>query len=286
MKTIKGTTDDDSLTAKGSGSHIIGYAGDDTIMGRGGNDVLEGGDGNDKITGGNGDDKINCGNDYTVDPEDYGTTYLHDYGYGGGGNDIIHGNDGIDWLYGENGSDKLFGDAGDDFLFGGTGVDTINGGDGEDIIEGGSGKDVLMGAAGNDRLILMAGNDEANGGAGNDTYILQRDKPRITDLKGGDIYEIADGDANAWIFDKDGADRIVYDDFELREMMVQRDANDLLIKIDGNTGIVTISDFFMKKVHHIEKLQVSDGEDGLDSYALSETKNIAIGEWIDAKDIW
>jgi hypothetical protein len=69
-------------------------------------------------------------------------------------------------------------------------------------------------------------------------------------------------------------------------MMVQRDANDLKIKVDGNTGVVTISDFFMKRVHQIEKLVVSDGDNGLDSYALSETKNLAIGEWIDAKDIW
>lgn len=82
---ITGSTNSDTIIARGSKITINGGAGDDLFVGNASKDSLNGSDGNDKLYGNAGNDKI----------------------YGGNGNDTLRGDAGNDLLTGGAGADKF-----------------------------------------------------------------------------------------------------------------------------------------------------------------------------------
>lgn len=83
IKTIKGNSNNNSLTGTSGQDYIYGYAGNDTISGGAGADTVDGGLGHDAL-------------------------------YGGLGNDVLLGGEGNDALSGDSGNDTLDGGAGTD----------------------------------------------------------------------------------------------------------------------------------------------------------------------------
>ncbi len=89
---LRGTVEDDTISAAGGADTVLGLAGDDVLLGGGGDDVMEGAAGRDALFGGAGDDTLRGGaGDDAV--------------YGGVGNDVINGGAGNDLLGGGLGDD-------------------------------------------------------------------------------------------------------------------------------------------------------------------------------------
>ena len=88
-----GTSGNDVICPKPSGSTVQGGAGNDVLYGSPSGDTLQGGDGDDVI-------------------------------FGGAGNDTIQGGNGNDTMFGDDGNDTLQGMAGTDTANGGAGYDT------------------------------------------------------------------------------------------------------------------------------------------------------------------
>lgn len=199
-KSIKGTSDDDTLVGDVQKDTLYGYGGDDILDGKAGGDDMRGGIGNDTYIAddaddyveeksGEGTDLVKASVDFTLSAHVEnlkltGTASIDGTGNalantitgnaasnklsGGAGNDRLLGNDGDDALFGGSGNDVLAGGTGNDALYGGTGKDVIYAGAGNDKAYGGSGDDILYGAAGNDALGGAGGRDMLFGGAGTD----------------------------------------------------------------------------------------------------------------------
>ncbi|RED43694.1 calcium-binding protein [Aestuariispira insulae] len=154
--------------------------------------------------------------DYDVTAH-YGTS-KHDYfcgaGGGGAGDDNpdyraeFHGRGGNDFIRGSGADDKLFGDSGDDQIVGGRGDDFLRGGLGNDRLEGERGTDVVF------------------GGLGNDTYVFNR------------------GDGEMRSYDVGGNDTIELHGANLEELSFHRFDQNLAIKINGTSDIVSIRGYF------------------------------------------
>lgn len=181
-KTIKGTSDNDTLVGGSQKDALYGYGGDDIYIADNADDYVEekSGEGMDlvkasvdstlgahvenlKLTGtasidGTGNELAN-----TITGNAASNTLS-----GGAGDDKLLGNDGDDALFGGSGNDVLAGGNGGDALYGGTGKDAVYAGDGGDKAHGGSGNDRLYGGAGNDALSGGSGRDALYGGAGRD----------------------------------------------------------------------------------------------------------------------
>lgn len=288
MKTKNGTDDDDILTGSNTATKINGLAGDDTITGGKGDDIIDGGTGNDSIHGGGGDDQITCGsNGEQVDGQ-----IKSDQAYGDGGQDKLRGEGGAQWLHGGAGMDRLLGGDGDDFLFGDNGSDNLNGNAGNDYLNGGLGKNTLAGGDGNDILESLAGKDAMNGGDGDDRYSIggsQAHRVTITDKSGSETYQIMNADADTFIFDRSGSDKLDLSGLSginKDALTFTRSANDLVIEV-GHGGETTIQNFFLTSADRVETLLADDPDSGAShSYSLSELKGLSNGESRDGEDLW
>lgn len=193
------------------------------------NDVYNGSATNDTIFGAAGDDLL----------------------YGNAGDDIITGNAGKDRLYGGAGSDQLNGSEGDDQLFGEDGNDRLLGGIGNDLLNGGLGDDQLLGEDGNDTLAGGKGVDTLDGRKGDDTFLfnLGDGKDRVTDgVLASDLFGLND-------HLKLGAG------IQETNVVIGRNANDLLIGIKGNTADqITVTSQFLANAAQIgvEKISLGD----------------------------
>lgn len=97
-----------------------------------------------------------------------------------------------DALIGAGMDDALWGGRGNDVAFGGGGMDELDGGDGSDILFGGAENDGLTGGDGRDVLDEGAGHGDLEGGRGDDVLI------------GGT-------GADAFVFDPNSGDDVIYD---------------------------------------------------------------------------
>jgi Ca2+-binding RTX toxin-like protein len=181
---------------------IRGMDGNDVIIGLGGNDRLIGDAGNDRLVG-------NAGNDLLV---------------GGRDRDVLVGGTGNDRLIGGTDRDVLVGGTGNDRLIGGTGRDRLIGSVGNDTLIGGSDRDVLIGGAGNDRMDGGAGNDRITTGGGRDQIVLRRNSrfDVVTDFQ-------------------NGRDRIDLVGIRFGQLTLERDRNDVLIKL-GRSNLMRLED--------------------------------------------
>jgi VCBS repeat-containing protein len=150
--------------------------------------------------------------------------------YGYSTNDTISGGDGNDVISGLAGDDVLNGDAGNDWLEGNTGNDTLNGGSGTDVLHGNSGNDVLSGGAGTDYLY---------GGTGNDTYLFGRNSGQDT-IQEGEWLQSGDTSYDTVQF---AADVLPSD------VLVQREYDDLVLRIGGTTDVLRVANYFYNNTH-------------------------------------
>jgi VCBS repeat-containing protein len=181
------------------------------------------------------------------------------YGYstndtisGGDGNDVISGLAGDDILNGDAGNDVLSGDAGNDTLNGGSGNDWLEGNTGNDTLNGGSGNDVLHGNSGNDVLSGGAGTDYLYGGSGNDTYLFGRGSGQDT-IQEGEWLQSGDTSYDTVQF---AADVLPSD------VLVQREYDDLVLRIGGTTDVLRVSFFFTSNIYPeylVEEFRFADG---------------------------
>ncbi|MGJ8531684.1 MAG: LysM peptidoglycan-binding domain-containing protein [Alphaproteobacteria bacterium] len=245
-KNNDGTIDGSEVTVREIDGNVI-----KTIIGSSGNDTLTGGDGDQILIGGAGADKLK-GDDGT-DTASYATSlagltanldtrswntgdatgdryYSIENLIGTDFDDELVGNSGDNEIRGGAGNDDIWGEAGDDFIKGGDGDDYIDGEAGDDIIEGGEGKDDLWGDAGNDILRGGAGNDDLDGEAGDDTLEGGDGKD---DLWGDDGNDILRGDAgNDYLVGGGGDDTL--EGGEGNDDLWGEDGNDILKGGAGN----------------------------------------------------
>ncbi len=166
---------------------------------------------------------------------------------GGGGNDFLHGDAGNDALKGAAGDDRLFGGDGDDALAGGEGNDGLSGEDGDDTLAGGAGDDNLFGGDGNDVLIGDSGSDQLLGGNGDDTYHFG--------LNFGQHVVVETGNA------------LSHDTIDLAELApsdvrLYRDAEDLVISVNGTTDRIKVQNYFSSDGaggNAVEFIELADG---------------------------
>ncbi|MGI2030327.1 calcium-binding protein, partial [Endozoicomonas acroporae] len=182
------------------------------------------------------------------------------------GNDTLWGYASDDNLSGLKGNDVIHAGAGADNVDGGEGNDTVYGGDGQDILTGGEGVDRLYGQDNNDQLIGDGGSDQLYGGSGDDVLVGGSAGDMLQGGSGNDTYRIAKGDGFDTITEASQGDDV--DLIELGEGIlpesttVQRQSNDLLIKIDGDSQSIRVKYYFNNDVssnYSVDAILFADG---------------------------
>ncbi|MBU1052985.1 MAG: hypothetical protein KKC46_04045 [Proteobacteria bacterium] len=162
----------------------------------------------------------------------------------------IEGTDNADAVKGSltEGDGYINGLAGSDVIYGTSRNETLINETGDSILVAGAGNDRIWAGAGNDILDGGTGNDELKGEAGNDTYIFRlgsgQDKIIDTDSTEGNTDTI-------WI-----GSNLTPDDITLRRV-----GNNLVVKINNTTDIMTVQDFFKNDspLNRVEQIQFMDG---------------------------
>ncbi|WP_420475452.1 calcium-binding protein [Noviherbaspirillum sp. ST9] len=309
---ISGLGGNDILIGYGGDDTLLGGDGDDNLNGHDGRDTLDGGAGNDTLAGGNGGDTYKfargSGQD-TISEDDYTTseadtievdalaseiTLVRDEN-----NLILRINGTTDTLtvtgwfhdsgrfrveqlrFSDNtlwGVSKLLdtasvtiGTAGGDTLYGSNGTDLIDGRGGNDVLIGYGGDDTLLGGDGDDNLNGHDGRDTLDGGAGNDT---------LAGGNSGDTYKFARGSGQDTIVEDDyttsEADTIEVDALP-SEITLLRDANNLILRINGTTDTLTVSGWFQDSGRfRVEQLRFSDNT-VWDAGKLLDTASAPVG---------
>ena len=146
-------------------------------------------------------------------------------------------------LVGTTGEDLLEGLTGDDQLFGLAGNDWLVAGEGNDYLDGGDGDDFQLGGAGNDQLGGDSGNDILIGDAGDDRYVF---KPG----SGSDIIDNRGGGTDWLLFDAS---------LTIDKLIFTRVQDDLVIKIEDSTDMVTVKNWFVSPGYQISYIQPGGG---------------------------
>ena len=137
--------------------------------------------------------------------------------------------------------------------------DMYLGDQGNNSFRAGDGSDLLSGSTGNDTLYGETGNDTLDGGSGNDN------------LRGGadaDVYLFGTGDGQDTIYNSDtngvgvSADAVVFKaGISPIDVTLRRSGSDLLIRINGTTDNLTVSNYFNADAttgYAIETLRFAD----------------------------
>ena len=158
----------------------------------------------------------------------------------------------------DEGKNALIGTANNDLIFGEKGNDTFYSGAGNDVIYGGEGNDKIKGGEGNDYI---------EGGAGND------------------IYYINAGDGTDTIEDKEGDNRVIVNDREIKLLLKQADGSyknpDGAIKAAIEDTDLVIYDAVTGAKIAILNENFQDGDFGihlLDSPVTPDTTNTILGD--------
>ncbi len=258
--TVWGAAD---LPSQLAGLPLIGTNGDDYMSGDFGNNTLNGGAGNDTLVGGTGNDT------YLFNPG-YGHDTISEYNnsadnvdtvrFGAGitANDVTFSRNGYDLVLNINGiADQLkiqSWDSGNAWR-----IERLEFADGTvwgtaDLpsqlaglpLIGTSANDSLYGDSGNNTLDGGAGNDILGGGIGNDIYLFNL---------GGGQDTIYDSDATAG-----NVDTIRFGvGIAASDIIFSRSGNDLVLRINGTTDQLTISNWGANANSRIERAEFVDG---------------------------
>jgi Ca2+-binding RTX toxin-like protein len=248
-----GTPGADSLTGTSAPDHFNGYAGNDTLSGGGGNDTYQ-------FNWGYGVDTI-------LDTATPGAGNVLQFGSGIILDSIIlgHTTDTLIIQVGWDGDMVLLPGFDPTNAYGAHAIDTFQFDDGSSMSYaqlmdfafdniGTTGDDTLVGTSASDLFNGQTGNDTQSGGAGNDQYVYGW------------------GDGQDTIIETDStpgnADRLIfYDVIDPMHLVLSQQANDLRLAVYGDTGAVTIQDWFLGADHQVEDIQAASGQ-----YHLANTQ--------------
>jgi Ca2+-binding RTX toxin-like protein len=284
---VANNSGNDSFYGSYQGETIDGGVGDDVIDGRSGDDIIIGGAGNDSVGGANGNDIYRFargdGQDVIKDPTGSGYGGFDTIEFAAGisasdltvvqsansgyqdlilkingttdqvtiSNEVVDSNWTIEQVKFADGTTlgmpqllqmALANNSGNDSFYGSYQGETIGGGAGDDVIDGRGGDDIIIGGTGNDFV---------GGSSGNDTYRFAR------------------GDGQDVIKDPTGAGYGGFDTIEFAagisasDLTVVQSANsgyqDIILKINGTTDQVTISNELVDSNWTIEQVKFADG---------------------------
>ncbi|PYD22726.1 calcium-binding protein [Pseudomonas savastanoi pv. glycinea] len=282
---LKGASGNDTLSGRAGNDALLGGEGKDMLNGEDGNDILDGGAGNDTLNGG-------YGSDTYVFRRGAGQDTVNNYAY----NDTTPNKLDVVKLEGLNPADVLLRREVNDLIIqikstgetlkvsshfstsailgytidqlqfddgtiwnttdissnlaGQTSVDPLNlAGTGEnDVLAGGAGNDTLSGAAGDDVLDGRTGNDRLDGGAGDDIYLFGKGA-------GQDTISSYEGRVGK-------LDTVRLTALNASDISLVRDANDLVINVNGTADSLRISNHFIGEAtsgYQIDRIQFADG---------------------------
>lgn len=277
-KNIKGSNQNDVITATGLNQKIYGGDGNDSILGSVGNDLIYGGIGDDTIKGGAGNDRLygeagtntlqfanGDGRDIVYSGRGYDILNIDDefadlkfyrsgnnliIGYGDANDSITVANyfknkySSVKEIITTDGSHKILSDS--DLKVEITGNQSrknkINGTFLHDNIVGGNANDTIFGGDGNDTIDGGLGHDIINGGNGDDVIVGGKGNDKLCG-EGGEnsfIFNAYDGDDT--IYSGKGSDTFVFKDAKLSDLEFFNDSrNNLVIRQKDSNGVYTNS---------------------------------------------
>jgi hypothetical protein len=139
----------------------------------------------------------------------------------------------------------------------------------DDVIEGREGRDLLFGLAGGDLL---------DGG---------KDDDLILGGKGDDHYLFAKGDGDDLIVESGGQDVLRFGAGIARhDVAVLRDRGDLILKLKGHGGSVTVRNWFDSSASRVERVEFADGSAWGEADLRREAKRNTAGSWSHDRHDW
>lgn len=212
---------------------VRGNAAANALAGRDGNDSLVGGAGDDTLDGGAGVDTLvgGAGND----------TYIVDIATDGITENANEGTDTVVTAVMLTLAANL-----ENVTLSGTSGIGATGNTANNVMTGNAGANALSGAAGNDTLNGAGGNDTLTGGAGADGYVFGRGYGSDT---------IVENDATTGVKDfvSFGAN------IARSDITFQKSGNALLARVNGTSDMITLQDWYLGAMYHVEEFRFSDG---------------------------
>ena len=273
-KTLKGSNQNDNITATGKNQKIYGYDGNDDIKGSLGNDTIYGGFGDDTIKGGQGNDRIygeagtntlifsnGDGNDTVYSGRGYDVLkiddeFAHLKFYRNGNNLVIqygdlydkiniadyfkNKNSSVKEIITNDGTRKIL--SADDIKVDIEGNPTkktkINGTFLNDSILGGSANDTISGGDGNDSIFGGLGNDEIHGGNGNDFIVGGKGDDKLYGDGGENVFIFNAYEGNDTFYSGNGSDTFIFKEASLTsDLQFFNDSkNNLVIRQKDSNG--------------------------------------------------
>ncbi|WP_162551262.1 calcium-binding protein [Paenibacillus tepidiphilus] len=275
---------DDTLTGNADNDLLFGLGGNDNLIGKAGDDVLDGGSGEDELHGGDNywADEV-AGNDTYIFGRGYGVDTIYDNDSTAGNIDVIRFKDDIlpsdvvlqkssdNLLLSINGSsDKLivnnffYGDGNHmierieftdgtvwDLAFIKTKTARIVGSDLDDELYGNDDNDNIVGLGGNDLLFAGGGDDVLEGSSGDDTIVFGTGNDLM-------IYNVGDGHDTVENWDYQGWNTLSFGrGITPEDVSIIREGSNLIFKVLGNTGSVTIDNFYFHP--QLNQVKFEDG---------------------------
>lgn len=275
---LKGTNENDDITATGINQKIYGYGGNDSITGSAGNDMIYGGIGDDTIKGGAGNDRLygEAGTNTLL----FSTGDGKDTVYSGRGHDILNIDDKFsDLKFSRNGNNLIinYGDADDSVMISdyfknrNSSVKDILTTDGahnilsdadlkvdivgdtykknnikgtflNDSIVGGDSNDTLNGGDGNDTIEGGNGNDIIKGGNGDDLIVGGKGNDKLYGEGGENTFVFNAYDGDDTLYSGNGADKLIFNNATLDDLEFFNDSkNNLIIRQKDANGKYTNS---------------------------------------------
>ncbi|MDO5686717.1 MAG: VWA domain-containing protein [Neisseria sp.] len=127
----------------------------------------------------------------------------------------------------------------------------------DDVVFGGSGHYEIETGMGQDTLVAGRGNGTLKGGFGNDIYIYGKNSEQVT------------------IYDDAGQDALKLQGISLKDMILEKNQNDLVIKFsDSEQNQITVKDQFAWKLGYFNRIESIEFDDG--SYITADKIHAAI----------
>ena len=130
----------------------------------------------------------------------------------------------------------------------------------DNIIVGNTGDNALYGEAGDDLLLDDAGDDRLQGGAGNDVLDGGADDDTLTGGAGDDTYVHGLAGGDDVVEESGGQDAIRFGEgIAASAVSVSRKRDDLVLKLSGGNGSVTVKNWFAGAANRVELVRFADG---------------------------
>ena len=142
-----------------------------------------------------------------------------------------------------------------------------------DVLVGTPYDDTIEGRQGGDLLIGLAGSDVIEGG---------KDDDLILGGNGDDAYLFARGDGDDLIIETGGHDVLRFGaGISRHDVAVMRDRGDLVLRLKGYGGSVTVRNWFDSDSRRVERVEFADGSSWGEAELWWQAKRHTVGSWSD-----